>query len=208
MDIQLVFINESDSTAQTRVVLFQKNNAAENSAQQPVAWRVLPVSARGTQQKIHVSKHLSVAARDTSGSICEQHLTEYNQLWDVINTRTRDWMILDRSNSFRDQIGIRNSLQRAVVTAQIYKDGRLLAEQPDVQPHQTAVFQFDNTIWMALTNDLIREGDRISSEASLKFVTELPLEGFSKADLILTNTGDEYKFRLLPIAQEKVLVHH
>jgi hypothetical protein len=206
MDIQLVFINESDATEQTKVVLFQKNNAPENNAQQPVAWRVIPVQTRGSKQKIHVSKRLSVAAKDASGNTCEQHLTEYEQVWDVINTRTRDWMILNNVKGSPNQIGIRNSLPRVVITAQIYKDGRLLAEQQNVNSGQTAIFHFEHTIWMALTTEPILEGDRIPSEASLKFVTELPLEGFSKADLILTNTGDDYRFRLLPVAQEKVLV--
>jgi hypothetical protein len=203
MDVQLVFINESDAGMQTNVVLFQRNNAVDAPNERPIAWRVLPVAGRGAQQKMHVSKRLSVAAKDPLGSVCEQHLTEYEQHWDVITTRNRDWMILNNDVTEPDRIAIRNNLSRASITAQVYKDGRLLAEQPKVESRQTAVFHFDNTIWMGLTSEPIREGDSIPSVNSLRFVTELPLEGFCKADLVLSNTGDTYKFCLLPVAQEQ-----
>jgi hypothetical protein len=208
MDIQLLLINESETSAHTRIVFFQKNNAANAAVKrQPIAWRVFPAGQRGFIQKIHISQRLSVAAKDAHGSLCEQHLTEYDQSWDIVNTRTRDWMVLDRSTrDASDRVGIRNSLIRSVVTAQIYKDGRLLAEQPELQSNETAYFHFDNTVFIGITSENLIEGETIPA-GSLRFVTELPLEGFAKADLVLTNTGDEYRFRLLPAAVERVLVH-
>lgn len=208
MDIQLLLTNESETSAQTRIVFFQKNNAANTAVKrQPIAWRVLPAGQRGVSHKIHISQRLSVAAKDAHGSLCEQHLTEYDQSWDIISTKTRDWMVLDRSTrGASDQVGIRNLLMRSVVTAQIYKDGRLLAEHPELYPNETACFHFDDTVFIGITSENLIEGETIPS-GSLRFVTELPLEGFAKADLILANTGDEYRFRLLPTAVEKILVH-
>jgi hypothetical protein len=206
MDVLLTFINQSEVSTGSRVVLFQKNHLEGHlAAVHSVAWRVLHISGQDDRQRLHVSTLLSVAAKNAMGSVCEQHLTAYNQRWDVINTKTRDWMIPSGHASDPNRIEIRNNLPREPITAQLYKDGRLLAEQSGVEPKTTVAFHFDNTLWLGITADDIREGDAISA-GQLKFETELPLEGFSKADLILTNTGDEYKFRLVPVAAEAVMV--
>jgi hypothetical protein len=122
----------------------------------------------------------------------------------VISTKTRDWMVPSGHAGEADRIEVRNNLQREPITAQLYKDGRLLAEQSGVEPKTTATFRFDNTLWMGITTDDIREGEHIPA-GQLKFVTEMPLEGFSRADLILANTGDEYRFRLVPVAEQAVM---
>lgn len=206
MDILLTFINQSEARIGSRIVLFQKNRPAGGiTSGTPVAWRVLQIVEPDVRQRIHVSTLLSVAAKNAAGIVCEQHLSDYHQRWDVISTKTRDWMVPSGKASAANRIEVRNSLGREAVTAQLYKDGRLLAEQSGVEPKETVAFHFDRTLWMGIAGDDIREGDAIHSD-SLKFVTELPLEGFTKADLILTNTGDEYKFRLIPVAEETLII--
>lgn len=205
MDVLLTFVNQSEAIIGKRIVLFQKNHPyGDAPSGTPVAWRVLHISGQDTQQRIHVSSLLSVAAKTASGIACEQHLTNYNQRWDVINTKSSDWLVPSGLAAIADHVEVRNTMPREVITAQIYKDGRLLAQQSGVEPKTTVAFHFDNTLWLGLAADDIQEGATIP-DGKLRFVTELSIEGLSKADLVLTNTGDEYKFRLVPIAQEAVL---
>lgn len=138
---------------------------------------------------------------DDSGHVCEQHLTDEGQHWDIIHSKTRDWMILTGYAAKREQIEIKNALPRESVAAQIYKDGRLLAVFPALPPKQTAAFRFEKTLCVGLTTDPIKEGAMIREPSFPQGVTELSLVGLTQADLILTGQGTlsagDYGFQLI-----------
>lgn len=204
MDALLTFTNESyaDALRGARIVLFQKNLLSDSFQNNIVAWRVFDLDEPLQQHRFHVSKRLSVAAMDTNGQICEQHLAENGQYWAVVRSKTRDWMILSGDSSKSGAIEIRNMLPKETVSAQIYKDGRLLNIHSGLKPGNSASFAFDNRLYIALVDRSVNAGDVIPSPDKLYSVTELLLDGFSKASLFLSGAGSlesgSYSFRLVP----------
>jgi hypothetical protein len=204
MDVLLTFTNESyaDSLRGSRIVLFQKNLLSESIQNNAIAWRVFDMDEPLQQHRFHVSMRLSVAAMDTNGQICEQHLAENGQHWTVVRSKTSDWMILSGDSARSEAIEIRNMLPKDVVSAQIYKDGRLLNVFSGLKPGATANFSFDNKLYIALVDKSVNAGDVLPSPEKLHCITELVLDGFSKASLFLSGAGSmesgSYSFRLIP----------
>lgn len=205
MDVQLTLLNElhADQLPDVRIVLYQKNilQRTENP-ELLVAWRVFQLNEELSGKRFHVSSRLAVAAIDTKGTVCDQHLTDNGQFWQVMRSRTKDWMILGGNASSDSVIEIKNSLSKDEIAAQIYRDGRLLAVSPGLRPGALAGFAFDETVYFAFTTARIQEGDRLPPRSQLFGVTELHLSGFSKARLLLTGSGSpengHYNCSLMP----------
>jgi hypothetical protein len=199
MNVELTLMNRSLAGEDTTIVFFQRNRFAGNpDHSQIVAWQVCSLPA-GTSRKIHISQHLSVSATDASGNQCQQHLTEYGQSWHVAPSKNRDWMVLGLEPVAADRMTVRN-MQPETITAQIYKDGRLLAAEP-VSAKQTATFGFEAAVWFGITSVPVTEGEYLPEALGIDFGTELKLGGHSKAQLILDGQRTHLDFPPVPQAQ-------
>lgn len=200
MDIEITFINQSDDSSNSSVVVFQKN-VADKFNLSAVAWTVIQNCGRGWKHRFSFPMNLYVGARDSWGNVTDLQLAENGQKWNVVRSASGDILTLDSNpaSSF-DEIEIKNYLPSGSVDAEIYRHGKLLATRTGVSPQQKGVFKFKPTIWVGVVSE-VEEGDIMSSTIISEINTEISLSGIVKADLIMTGGSQSpFKFILVPTA--------
>lgn len=202
MDIEITFINQSDDENNSRVVIFQKNVAAD-SEEIAVAWIVIENCGRGWSHKFTYPSAFYVAAQDPWGNISDLHLAENGEIWDVTQEQSGDMISLGSQPGGANEVEVKNCLTMGAIDARIYRDGKLLATQQGVSPQEKAAFAFEPSIWVGVVSQ-IEEGDIMDSAVLSDINTKIFLEGITKANLIMTGggvgpTATPFEFKLIPI---------
>jgi hypothetical protein len=185
--INLNFINQSNDTNNSQVVIFQKNTAT-NFDELAVAWKVIQNCGQGWNHPFTFSGQTFAAAGDSWGNHSPQMLAAAGQIFSVVATPSGDALQLTSESPDTQEIGILNGLQTGVINANIFMDGSLLATKTGVSPGQKAVFQFKPTIWIGVVSQ-ITEGDVINSAILSQVNTEISLLGLKSADIVMTGGG-------------------
>ena len=188
MDIQLTFINNSNTTNNSDVVIFQKNMVKGFNAD-VVAWTVIQNCGKGSSHTVTYPINTYVAAQDSWGNTSALELAEDGQSWAVIRSKSGDVISLNPSpTSFPDTIEIKNSLPIGSVDTQIYKDGRLLATKVNVVPGLKGIFQFVPKLYIGTVYN-VEEGDIINADTVSRISTAISLKGLAKAEIIMNGGG-------------------
>jgi hypothetical protein len=185
--INLTFINQSNDTNNSQVVIFQKN-VAINVDEFAVAWKVIQNCGPGWNHPFTFSGQFYTAAGDSWGNHSPQVPAAGGQTFSVVATPSGDVLQLMSESADTHEIGISNDLQTGAISANIFMDGSLLATKTNVSPGQKAVFQFKPTIWVGVVSQLT-EGDVINSAILSQVNTEISLLGLKSADIVMTGGG-------------------
>jgi hypothetical protein len=199
MDIQLNFINQSNDTNNSQVVIFQKN-VATNFDELAVAWQVIQYCGQGDNHPFTYPEQSFVGASDSYGNYTPQEAAQTGQLFAIQLTTSGDRLVRSGSGSSPKEIQVLNKLAKGTINAGIYKDGKLLALQTSIAPQQKAVFEFKPTIWVGVVSQVTR-GQVMNSAILSSINTELSLLGIASADIVMTGGGSganaqPFQFRL------------
>jgi hypothetical protein len=199
-DIEITFINHSNDTNNSQIVIFQKN-VATNFDEIAVAWLVLQNVGHNWSHKFIVPPQLYVGAQDSWGNVSDLQPAQFGQKWNVVRSTSGDVLSLDSTPATSPrEIEVKNGLSVGSVDAQLYRNGKLLATKTGISPQQKAVFKFKPTIWIGLVNG-INEGDIMNSAILSDINTELLLLGITRANLVMSGGGTgPVKFSLQPTA--------
>lgn len=203
MDIELTFINQSGDTNNSSVVIFQKNAAAAEAL--PVAWTVIENCGKGWSHKFNYPIALYAGVEDSWGNVSDLHPAASGQKWKVVKDASGNQMALDSEPATGPGVvEIKNALPAGTVSAQVYKDGRLLAVNAGLGPQQSAVFEFHPVLYIGVVSQ-ITEGQIMNSAVVSSIRSELSLLGITKANIIMTGGGPgpdatPFKFTLQPIS--------
>lgn len=186
--IKLNFINQSNDTNNSSVVIFQQNVADSFNAY-PIAWTVIQNCGQGDNHPFTFSLGISVSAGDSYGNFTPQLTAQDGDAFEMIKSTSGD--ILQRSATpavSPTEVEIRNNLSMGAMSANCYRDGKLFATKHNLAPGQKAVFQFKPTIWIGVVSQL-EEGDVINSAIVSQINTEISLLGIAAADIVMTGGG-------------------
>ncbi|MDC0684918.1 hypothetical protein [Sorangium atrum] len=187
MDIQLNFINDSNDTNNSRIVIFQKNVGTDFD-ELSVAWKVIRYCGQGDNHPFVFPMEMAVCASDSYGNYTPQLLAQNGQLFTMTCTASGDSLSEAGYGTSTREVQVLNGLQKGAINASIYRGGKLLALKTSIAPQQKAVFQFKPTIWIGVASQ-VEEGQVMNSAIISSVNTELSLLGLVKADIVLTGGG-------------------
>ncbi len=187
MDIQLKFINQSNDVNNSDVVIFQKNIATDFN-EVAVAWTVIHNCGQGDYHPFKWPEASTINAGDSWGNFTPQLQAEPGQLFQLQMTTSGDHLSLAGPATNPQEIQLLNALPKGAISANIYKDGRLLASKTSIAPGQKAVFQFKPTLWIGVVSQ-VSAGDVMNSAILSSVNTEISLLGIASADIVMTGGG-------------------
>ena len=185
-DIKLNFINASNDANNSKVVIFQKNEAASFD-ELAVAWKVIENCGKDWCHPFTYPMEMFVAARDSFGNLSTQIPATNGQLFSVLEDQSGDTLQLTGQCNARE-VDVENARVTGSIDAQIYKDGRLLATKTGIAPKQMAAFQFKPIIYIGVASQ-IEEGEVMNSAILSKINDAIPLLGIKSADLVMKGGG-------------------
>jgi hypothetical protein len=186
MDIQLNFINQANDVHNSQIVIFQKNLAPDMS-QFAVAWMVLKNTKRRKTVPFAFPLALEVATADSWGNESLRLPAEFGQLFQVRRSDVGDELALVGRVRSKKAILVRNGLPTGSINANLYRGGKLLATKTGIVPEQRAAFQFDPTIWIGLTAQIV-EG-QVMNAPTMSVAKSLSLKNVSSAEIVMTGGG-------------------
>jgi hypothetical protein len=186
-DIKLNFVNNSNDTNNSEILIFQKNEAA-SFEEIAVAWKVIQNCGRGWSHPFVFATETYVAASDSWGNMSPLQPAANGQSFSVVQDPSGDVLKLTGNAEAPNQIDVINGLPSAAISANIYRSGRLLAAKTGMAPGQKAVFSFQPIIWIGAVVQ-VEEGDVISSAIMCQINTQISLTGVKSADIVMTGGG-------------------
>lgn len=187
MDIQLNFINNSNDTNNSEIVIFQKN-VATGVGELAIAWQVIRNCGQGDNHPLVFPMAMAVSAGDADGNRSPQTAAQVGQLYSMMLAPSGHQLTLAGPATDSAELHVLNGLDRGAISAGIYKSGKLLALKTGVAPGQKAVFQFKPTIWIGVASQ-VAEGEVMDSAIISNINTELSLLGIASADIVMNGGG-------------------
>ncbi|MDH3974269.1 MAG: hypothetical protein OEV42_08320 [Deltaproteobacteria bacterium] len=187
MCIKLNFINQSNDSNNSEVVIFQKN-ANTDFDELAVAWTVIKNCGIGDHHPFVYPHKMTIAASDSYGNYTPQLNAEPGQLFHVALQPSGNELSYVGPGSSPKEVQLRNDLQKGAINAYIYKDGKVLAQKTGIAPAQMAVFEFKPTLWIGVASE-VEEGQTMNSAIISNINTELNLLGISSADIVMRGGG-------------------
>lgn len=186
--IKLNFINHSNDVNNSSVVIFQKNAALEFD-EETVAWTVIQNCGQGENHPFSFGMDQTVSSADSYGNFTPQLTAMNGQSFDVVHNASGDALQhSQRPATSPSEIQVRNQMTRGAISANIYRNGKLLATKTGIAPGQMAVFEFKPTIYIGVVSQL-EEGEVMDAAILSEINTEISLLGISSADIVMTGGG-------------------
>jgi hypothetical protein len=187
MNIKLNFINNSNDTNNTEIVIFQKNVATDFD-ELAVAWKVIRYCGQGDNHPFTFPMSLAVGASDSYGNYTPQLAAQNGLLFQMVQGPSGDQLVAAGSGSSPSEVQVLNALSMGAINANIYRDGKLLAIKTSIVPQQKVAFKFKPTIWIGVASQ-IDEGQVMNSAIISNINTEISLLGIASADIVMTGGG-------------------
>lgn len=187
-NIKLNLVNQSQDINNTEYVIFQKN-VAENFGELAVAWRVVQNLGIGDNHPFVYPLEFKVSAGDAFGNFTPQMTSADGQAYDLVRSASGDVLQLSTTPaSSVTEVEVRNKLPNGGISANIFRDGRLLATKTNVSPGQKAVFEFKPRIFIGAVSQ-VTEGEVLDTAILQEINTEIDLLGIQSADVVITGGG-------------------
>lgn len=180
-DVQLTFYNKSNETNNPEIALVQKG--------QNIAWTLIQNCGVGSSHPFVYAGGSTVAAEDAWGNYSQQLKANPGEAFEMVKDATGDVILRSSTPATNPAtIQIENNLPQGSINAQVYKTGRLLAQQTGVAPEQMAVFEFKPILMIGAVSG-IEQGQVMDSAVISQINTEFNLTGIASADIIMTGGG-------------------
>jgi hypothetical protein len=187
MGVQLNFINQSNDTNNSQIVIFQKN-VASDFEELAVAWRVIRNCGQGDKHPFSFPLSMQIAASDSYGNYTPQLNAQDGELFRMTLTASGDRLVPAGRGTSSREVQLLNALPRGAINASCYKDGKLLAVKNSIAPQQRAVFAFKPTLWIGIASQAV-QGEVMGSATLSNINTEISLMGIASADIVMTGGG-------------------
>lgn len=194
-DIQLNFINRSADAGNNTVVFHQKNEA-DPFSWSTLAWRVIKNSELNGRFSFPYSPIMEISVSDVWGNVTLITEAQPGKVYEIVEDyrggafRLSDRRIMGHPST----VEMWNMQKHSVLNLNCHRNGNILATKDSVGPRESAAFQFESSIFVAVlpeTEDeiIIEDGVEIDSEFLLPLSTELHLGHIESADIIMTGGG-------------------
>lgn len=201
MDIKLNFKNETVGAINNNIVIYQKN-VAEDFDEIAVAWKIIKECGRNWHHPFVYPLEFQVGGGDSNGNLTTDKLpATVGDAFEIYGGHSgHEFQKMAIPATSNKEVEVRNNLEKGAVSANIYKDGLLLAIKKEMVPKSKAVFQFLPKLYIGAVSD-IKQGDVMNSAVISQCNTELDLFGIKSADIVMSGGGSNanataYVFRL------------
>ncbi len=185
--VHLNFINRSNDVNNSQIVIFQKNVATDFD-EDPVAWKVIQNCGPGENHPFDYPFTMEINSKDSWGNHTPRQTAVPGQRFHVTRESSGDSLSFEGPATSPLEVQMANDLEQGSVSANIYKDNRLLATKSVVVPGQNAVFEFKPTIFIGVASEIV-EGELMNSAIVSGINCEFSLLGIASADIIMTGGG-------------------
>ncbi len=186
--VTITFVNQSNDTNNSSLVILQKNVAA-NLGELAVAWRVIKNMGRNWTYEIFYPLDVEVGVEDAYGNRSDRHYSINGQRWEVNQADAGSSLSLaSQPAASLQEVEIQNNFAAGSMNACVYRDGLLLAKKTGIVPKQKAVFQFTPVIWVGVVSQ-VEEGQFISSAILSNIHQQVSLTSLTSIKIILTGGG-------------------
>lgn len=185
--VKLNLVNQSADSNNSQVLIFQQN-VTTSLQELVVAWQVIENLGHGWRHPFTYSYGVEVGAADSYGNVSPLQATPEGQLWTVERTTSGDQLVSTGPATSPQEVEIANGLSVGAISANIYRDGKLVATRSGVAPGQKAVFAFKPTIYIGVVSQ-VTEGQVLDAAILSSVNTEISLVGITAADIVLTGGG-------------------
>lgn len=187
MNIKLNFINHSNDTNDTDVVIFARNVATDVD-EFAIAWKVIQHCGQGDNHPFVYPTSSEVAMGDAWGNYSPRLVAQPGDRFAARKSVAGEQLVHSGASSSPSEIEVVNELPQGAISANIYKDGSLFAQARSIAPGMKAVFEFMPTIWIGVASQ-ISEGGTMNAAVISSVNTEISLLGIASADIIMTGGG-------------------
>ena len=178
MDIKLNFINRSNDTNNSQVVIFAKNAGMANDFH-TLAWRVIDNCGPGDNHPFVYPMQVTVAVSDSEGTFTPQLPARPGHRYTMSRTEDGD-QLADSGATGGSGVEIENALQEPI-EVYFYRDGRAFL-RTSIPPTVVDMLQFEPII-------RINAASKITEGQILATNTELSLLGIGSADIVMKDGG-------------------
>lgn len=185
--IELNFINRSNDTNNSSVVIFQKN-IADPYEKDFIAWKVIENCGILDNHPFLYPIDFMVSASDSYGNYAPQLPAYEGQAFEMVNSTSGDILQLTTTFPVNDEVEIWNNLLIGAIDAICYRDGKLIAAKRNLAPGQKAVFEFKPILYIGAVSQ-IEQGDIMSTAIISGINSEINLTGIRSADIVMTGGG-------------------
>lgn len=186
--IKLNFVNRSNDTNNSTIVIFQQN-VAEDFGEVAIAWKVIENCGRLDNHPFTYPMNFNVSASDSYGNFTPQLTAFDGQAFDMLKGTSGDILQISSTSATSPyEVEVRNNLLTGAIDANCIRDGKLLATKTGLAPGQKAVFEFQPRIYIGVVSQ-IEEGDVMNSAIISQINSEINLFGISSADIVMTGGG-------------------
>lgn len=188
MDTKITFINKTLDENNFKVVIFQKSGVT-NQQSTINAWKVIEHCGYNWSHEFIYSSSFSVGVKDSYNNNSNKKKAHPGQKWLVIHKPWGNTLELSKKKAAnREEVEVKNDLQRGSIDAQIYKQGRVVVSKKGIPPEQKAIFKIEPYINVGVHSQ-VEEGDILSSAILSNAFTKFSLRGINEAQLIMTERG-------------------
>jgi len=199
-DIEITYVNKSMNNDLPTVFVFTKNETPTFDAlKEGVAWRVIPDIGRSSSSSFVFPIVTEVGATWQGGQNKTQVLSStIGKRYTVSKDATGVVLAANGSASDTKSIDISNDVNvQNGISAQLYKDGKLMMEKKIVGNGQKATFVLKPKLYWGIASE-IQESQLLNSAVlNTDNFFEQDLEGVTKAIISLNgNAKDGYSFKI------------
>ncbi len=189
MKVDLTFYNRSNDGNNSQVVLLQKN-ACLSLDYNTVAWKVITNCSTGSSHRFNYPFANQVSASDSWGNETRKLTAFPGERFAMEMIPSGSQLIPKGDASSSDEIQLINNLHCGAISANIYKDNRLIARHSTISPEQMASFRLEHYLYCG-TASQIEEGAILDSAIITQINTQISLIGVASADLIMIGGGND-----------------
>jgi hypothetical protein len=186
--IELNFVNRSADMNNSSIVIFQKNVAADLD-ELTVAWIVIKNCGRLNYHPFIYLMQMDVSASDSYGNYTPHMPAPDGHAFEMVEDFTGD--VLQRARrpaQSPSEVEVRNNLETGAITANFFKDGKLVAAKTGIAPAQKAVIEIQPIIYIGVVSQ-ITQGAIIEAAIIQQIHRRFDLTGITKADIVMTGGG-------------------
>lgn len=199
-NIEITYINKSMNKDLPTIFVFTKNETPTFDAlKEGVAWRVIPDIGLASSSRFNFPIESSVGAAWQDGQNKTQQLgLILGKRYSVVKNDTGVVLEANGNASDTQSIEINNDINVPNgISAQIYKDGKLMVERKIVGYGQKATFSIKPRLYWGVSSE-IKESQLINSAVlNTESFFEQDLEGVTKATVSLNGNAEiGYSFRI------------
>lgn len=178
----------SNDRSNSSVVIFQQN-VATSQAEIAIAWKVIENCGINDNHPFTYTYDMEVSSSDSYGNFTPKLGASPGDLFNMYKDDSGDVLIHSPERATDPkEVQLLNKLGQGSIGANIYRDGKLLAQKQVVAPGQKAVFKFHPKIYLGVVSE-VQEGEVLDSAIISDVNSLINLEGVSSADIVMTGGG-------------------